>query len=398
MNKIRLIFLIVVSVVSLICLFLFSTFHKSPPEYKIDKISEFKLTKISGNGKVYYSNKRIEEEDLAANNLQTVDIKRMEFKNEIYIKSDNDTAFEFFCFGTSFTMLPGSHLYYKPQTKEIYFFTGEFYWYKEAGKQKLDISIKKPQNLLTLSDSGRIRIDETKINIWNYKGNLKFNYNGEDFNLQARQLFSVQQDLRYRRDPIPKIMNILPLPENIDPAVKDIPLTDQDVSVIRFNWKMVRGNPIYKFRLYSSNLRENILLERIRRKNFVTLDMLQFEERDFYWEIFPVDPRTQVEGVPSRLGHIRLIGSLLEKKNVQKPPELNVSSLTRNGNLVIIRGTAEVNADLFINDIPIKVDRDGVFVYSLRFKTIGPKKIIIKLVSPLGVKTEDERNVTIFAE
>jgi len=359
---------------------------------KIDRISDFKITKISGNGKIYLDKKPIEGNDLSAANTNTVDIKGMLYRDEMYIKSDVHTSFEFYCVGTSFIVLPGSYLYYHPRTREIYFYNGEFYWKKEITGKKVDISIREPEHILVLSGSGRARIDENQVEIWNYSGNLKLNYGGEDYNLKTNQLFTLTGKETVKR------FDILPLPESIDPEKKEITLKEPDDSVVRFNWKVVPGAQKYIFRLYSSDLKENILLERVTEISRINLDLLQFEELEFHWQVFPFDAENQQEGVPSKMGYIKMIGSLLSKKNVEKPPELSIKSLTVNGNLIIIKGDADVNSQLYINDELIKVDMDGGFIYTLSFKTIGPKKILFKLVSPLGVETTEERLVTIYAE
>jgi hypothetical protein len=403
MNKIRLFFLLLLSAVSIICLYLAGTFHQSPPGEKKDKISEFKITKISGNGKVYFDEKPIDSEHPASSSAKAVDITRMEYREAAYFRSESHTSFEFFCFGTRFIVLPDSYFHYRPKTGAFLFHEGEFYWKKEQKSKKMEMSLREAGNLLTLSNEGRARVGPDTIRVWNYDGNSIFNYNEEDHTINKRQLLIAVKapPARTRRPRPPRppdIINLLPAPASIDPLEKTISLTNPEASIQRFDWRVVRGKPGYVFRLYSSDLKENLLVERTVQTTNVTLDMLQFDERDFYWEVTPVDGRTQQEGVPSQPGHINVIGALLVKKNVQKPPELNVRSLTVNGNLVIIKGEADTNARLYINDDVINVDRDGSFIHYITYKEIGPKKIIIRLVSPLGVETVDERNITVFAE
>ncbi len=398
MNKIRLLFLILVSVISIGCLLFFSMFHNSPPRLKLGKISQFKITKISGNGKVYFDKKPIEGEQFVSSTTKALDIKRLDYQDEVYIKTDGHTGFQLYCFKTAFTILPNSYLYYRPQTKEFHFFSGEFYWQKEAKGKKVDISIQKPEYVMTLSESGRVLINEDTLSVWNYAGDLKLNHNNLDYSLNARQLFVYKVSPRARRTVAPQIYTVPPAAAGLDPIDKDFTLNKAEASIIRFDWRVVKGNPDYKFKLYSSNLRENVLLERQLDVSNVTLDLLQFEEREFYWEIIPIDTQSKLEGVPSKMGRVKMVGTLLEKKNVQKPPELNIKSFTVNGNLVLIKGTAEISAKLYINDELIPVDRDSSFFHTVTFKTIGPKVIVFRLVSPLGVETVEERPLTIYAE
>lgn len=383
-------------------------FHKfqAPMDSRMGKISGFMITKISGNGKIYLHNRPIEE-DLTA--LKPVDIKQMQYSESMYLKADSHTSFEFYCLGTSFNVLPKSYLHYHPQKKELHFYSGEFYWDKRfrpgTKKKSMAVYIREPQHMLKLSNSGRARLGEDSTEIWNYSGALKLNVDEEEHNLTANQLLvwtiSPVGNQRFsRRDQTPRIqiIDILPMPRNIDPAKSDIVLNNPDDSIVRFNWRAVPGAPRYIFRLYSSNLRENILVEKFLEVNRVNLDLLQFEERLFYWEAFPVDPDNQREGVPSKMGEIKLVGYLLGKKNVQKPPELIIKSLTVNGNLVIIKGKADPNSQLFINGESVKIELNGEFITTRSFKGLGRKQILFRLLSPLGIETVEERYVTIYEE
>ena len=66
--------------------------------------------------------------------------------------------------------------------------------------------------------------------------------------------------------------------------------------------------------------------------------------------------------------------------------------------MVLIRGNADMNSELFVDDIPVKVDSNGVFIYTKRYKTLGLKQIVFRLVSPSGVESIETKQVTIFEE
>ena len=404
-NKIRLIFLIAVFIICIASLVKFNSFQ-APLSPKIDRISEFKITKISGNGKIYFDKNPINTDEGGPISAEVVNIKQMRYSGPMYFKADEFTAFEFYCNDMSFTVLPRSYFYYQPNINEIYLYSGEYYWDKKVAGKKDEISvyIREPKNILTLSDAGRINIQEDLIEIWNYSSadstsesrNLTFKdgENEQMFNLKPVQLLILKENSP------PKMIAILPLPESIDPERKVIELINPDDSIVRFNWKSVPGATQYVFRLYSSNLKENILVEKFTPLSWANLDLIQFEEREFYWQVFPIsiEEGNQVEGVPSKLGYVQMVGALLGKKDVQKPPQLTIKYLTVNGNLVIIKGTADANSQLYINDELVKIDMDGEFIHYLSFKTIGPKRIFFRLISPLGVESTEERYVTIYAE
>jgi hypothetical protein len=404
-NKIRLIFLIVVFIICMGALVKFNDFQ-APLDPKIDRISEFKITKISGNGKIFFDKNPMAIDDREPSSAGVVNSKQMQYPDPMYFKADEYTAFEFYCGGTAFTVLPRSYFYYQPQGSKFYFYSGEFYWEKKVKdhKDKILVYIGEAKNPLALSDAGRIKIQEDLIEIWNYSSanttsgseNLTFNdgISEQTFNLKPAQ------SLVLRKDSPPGILDILPLPGSIDPGEKVIALNNPDDSIVRFNWRSVTGATEYIFRLYSSNLKEKILVEKSTPFSWLNLDLLQFEEREFYWQVFPIhiDDAGQVEGVPSELGHVQVVGALTGKKDIEKPPLLAVKSLTVNGNLVIIKGTAEANSQLYINDDLVKIDTDGEFIHYLTFRTMGSKRIFFRLISPLGVETTEERSVTIFSE
>lgn len=404
-NKIRLIFLIVIFIICIGALVKFNGFN-APLGPKIDRIPEFKITKISGNGKIYFDKNPMAINNSESSSTGVVNIKQMEYPGPMYFKADETTAFEFYCGGISFTALPGSYFYYQPNSSEFYFYSGTFYWDRKVKGQKgkVLVYIKKAQNSLTLSDAGKIIIQEDLIEMWNYSsprltsgsGDLTFNdgESGQTFDLKPVQM------LVLRTNSPPTIFGVPPIPESIDPDQKVIKLKNPDDSVVRFNWKNVAGATQYIFRLYSSDLKENVLVEKSTQLSWVNLDLAQFEEREFYWQVIPINVTdgNQIEGVPSKLGHIQLVGALLGKKDIEKPPKLAVKSVTVNGNLVIIKGTADANSQLYINDELVKIDMDGEFIHYLSFKSIGPKRIFFRLISPSGIETTEERYVTIFAE
>ena len=404
-NKIRLIFLIVVFILCIGLLVKFNAF-RAPLDSQIDRISEFKITKISGNGKILFDKNPIANEGSGSSSVGVVNIKQMEYPGPMYFKADEYTAFEFYYQGISFTVLPRSYFYYQPNSSEFYFYSGEFYWDKKVkgGKSKISVYIREAQNILTLSDSGRINIQEDLVTVWNYSnpkvtsesGNLIFKEvnSGQTFNLGPVQM------LVLKKDSPPIIFGILPSPESIDPDQKVIALKNPADSVVRFNWRSVAGATQYVFRLFSSYLKENVLVEKSTQLSWVNLDLVQFEDREFYWQVFPINlnEENQVEGVPSKMGHVQLVGALLGKKDIEKPPDLVIKSLTVNGNLVIIKGAADANSQLYINDDLVKIDMDGEFIHYLSFKGIGPKRILFRLISPIGIETSEERYVTIFAE
>lgn len=395
MTKVRFIFIGVVFIIAAAAVIFFNHFEP-PTNMTIEKISEFKITQISRNGNVFYDKRPIAGRELSQ--VKRVDIKRMQFNDEIYFMTDNQTAFEFYCHGTAFTVLPGSYLYYQPKTKEFWFYQGAFLWNKIGKKQKVDIFLKQAENttgdtsprVVTLSQKGKLRINPNTVILWNHEGSLKYNEGDEPHNLKANQtLISTPR----------RGVNIHPLlhpPEHISPVETIIALNEPGDSVVKFNWKAVRGAQLYILRLYSSILMEHILLEKEIETNRLNVDMLQFEDfGEFYWQVTPYDPVTQREGIPSKLGFIKVTGTLLDKETALRPPELKQASLNVNGNLVVIQGETDKDAQLFINNVAVPVT-EGKFIHTVNFQSIGRHKIIFKILSPVGVEIIVEKSVNIY--
>jgi hypothetical protein len=398
MNKIRIIFLVMVFIILIVSVMMFNT-SKSSVSLKIDKISEFKITQISGNGKVYFDKNPIDSERLSV--AKSVDIKRMQYLDEIYLMTDRHTSFQFYCFGTSFTVLPDSYMYYQPITKEILFYRGKLYWNKELKGKEVEISIKREEQglnepapqIITLSDAGKVHITGDSIKVWNYSGNLKFNYGSETYNLIDNNY------LLYKNDQSIKTSQILHSPEFISPESKVISQNEPGDSVVKFNWKPVKGAQRYILRLYSSLLMEDTLYEKEVVSNRLNMDLLQFEDfGEFYWQVSAYDLENNREGAPSEMGYLKLVGAILNKDKVLKPPGLVIKTLDVNGNLVLIEGVTDKNAQLFINDVPINVNMDGTFVHTINFEKIGRNRIVFKVISASGLETEVEKYANTYDE
>ncbi|MCP5108720.1 MAG: hypothetical protein GY950_35370 [bacterium] len=396
MNKIRLIFLAVVLIILIVAVISLNTF-KSPLNPEIGLISEFKITQISGNGSVYFDRKPIERRQLAM--AHTVDIKRMQYVDEIYLMTDNHASFEFYCSGVSFTVLPGSHLFYQPKTKELRFFPGEFLWEKTTKDKPVEILVtrKNKQNseslsqAVTLSNAGRLMVTQNWLKIWNYSGDLKFNDGSEAYTLAGSSYLAAinKQKVRTAR--------ILLAPQQIAPERKVFALNKPGDSVVKFNWRMVNGADRYILRLYSSNLMENILYEKEVTDNRLTLDLLQFEDfGTFYWRVFPYDAVNDREGTPSQMGFLKVTGALLNKENILKPPELVIKRMDVNGSLVLIAGSTQQNVQLFINGTNVNINMDGTFLHHITFDSIGRNRVLFRAVSASGIETIVERYVNIF--
>ena len=391
MKKVRFLFIVLFLLIFLISLYLFNTF-RSPMDAKIQKIDDFQITEISGAGNIYYAGNYIQN----FTNAQPFELKTLNYSREIFIKSDSQTSFAFSVLGTYFSAMPDSHIYYEPKTKEFYLLKGEFFWKKEAAKSKAEIFVKDmrraSQQSINLSTLGRLRYRDNIVEIWNFDGKLTFLSDGNEEKMEKNKL------LVFRRGSKPRILNILSSPGVISPENTILSLEKMGDSVVKFNWKHSLNANDYIFRLYSSSLRENVLHKDYLTTNRISLDLLRFNHGEFYWEIFPYDSIREIEGSPSNMGYVKLLGSVLDREKVLKPPKLTIKSITASGNVVVIKGEADTNSKLYINEIPKQIDQDGTFIHTITYKTIGSKTIVFRLVSPFEVETRIEEQVSIYEE
>lgn len=386
MSKLRVIFLSSVFLIAII-----GFFWLNHPDFSLSSssrsassaASEFQITGISEKGNVWL------DDDQA----RLVDIKTLNFSRETHLQSDAQTAWEFFFDGFRFTALPGSAIAYTPQTRELILEKGEFFWEKKFAVQKVEISLFKAGNIFRLSAAGRIRLGVNSLEIWNYSGQLDFDYNGKFFLLKELQYLDTKNG--NKQPPA----DLFPAPPFVSPEIETIALTRPNDTIIQFKWKNVQGARNYLLKLYPSALRENLLLSKVVAGNTIMLDIMSFTEyNELYWEVAGFDALHNIESAPARMGLIKISSSLLKKGLLPQPPQVEVSSLSVSGNMVLIKGSADANAQLSIDGVAVKLDSEGKFIHTISYKTIGIKSIVFRAVAPSGLESVLKKQVTIFEE
>ena len=322
-----------------------------------------------------------------------VDIRTLNFVSETRLHSDAQTAWEFFFEGFLFTALPGSALRFTPQTRELTLEKGEFYWEQKVSGQPVEISLFKGGNIFALSAAGRMRLSAGALEVWNYSGSLDFDLDGRLVHLNELQYANSRDG--QRTPPAPLFSS----PPFISPEAETIALTQPNDTIIQFKWKSVQGARHYILKLYPSALRDNLLLSRVVDDSAVTLDIMPFIEfSELHWEVAVFDAARRVESMPSRQGRIVISSSLLKKGQQPEPPRLDVDSLSVSGEMVLIKGSADPHAQLFVDGSAVKMDGEGRFIHTLSYKSIGVKEIVFLALAPSGLETILKKQVTIFEE
>jgi len=350
----------------------------------LPRISQFQLTRVApSKGRVY----------MDAGMTRPADLSRIDWSGDFALYADPQTAFEFICCGSMFTAMPGSAISFTSKQRRLSLQSGDFSWSRISPDERVEVSVGDAPSFVLLPQRGRLRTSQTETVIWTYSGRSSLKVDGETYSIPEHTRFSLIRRLRPRTD------GLLAAPETPKPLRTAISLKEPNDSVVRFSWQRVPGAAGYVFRLYPSMLRESVLMERPIPGHQLNVDLMVFQEHaDFFWDVAALDQANKLEGVPTRLGQVRLEGSLLGEKSVTRPPQLVISSLTVGGNIVLIKGEAESNSQLFINSDPVKIDMDGKFIHTMTFRTIGVKTIEFRLVSPSETETVMTRQVTIFEE
>jgi hypothetical protein len=386
MKKLRVIFIscsILIAITSFFWLNSPDFSLNAPGKYSGYLEKGFQVTGISEKGDLYINN---DETRLA-------DVKTSIFSTETRLRSDDQTAWEFFFEGVLFSALPGSGIHYTPQTRELILENGEFYWEKKLSRQNTEISLLKAGNILRLSASGRIRLRDRFLEIWNYSGQIDLDYNGKAHHLQELQYLKTGDGGKLAP------VNLFPPPPSISPENETISLIHLNDTIIQFKWKNVRGASNYLLKVYPSYFRDSILSSKVVTGNTIMLDILPFiEYSELYWEVAAFDEARNIESIPARMGVIKISSSMLKKGTVSQPPKIEVSSLSVSGNMVLIKGSTDPNAQLSIEGISIKLDSEGKFIHTISYKSIGIKGIVFKAMAPSGLETVLKKQVTIFEE
>jgi hypothetical protein len=386
MSKLRVIFLGSVLLIAII-----GFFWLNHPDFSLSSSSKrsgpaadgFQITGISEKGNVW----------LDRDETRPADIKTLVFSQETRLHSDAQTAWEFFFYGFRFTALPGSAIAYTPQTRELILEKGEFYWEKKIAAQKVEISLFKAGNIFRLSAAGRIRLGVNSLEVWNYSGQLDFDYDGKFFLLKELQYL----DTRNGNKPPPA--DLFPAPPFVSPESETIALLRPSDTIIQFKWKNVQGARNYQLKLYPSALRDNLLLSKVVAGNSIMLDIMPFSEyTELYWEVAGYDPLRAIESAPARMGVIKISSSLLKKGLLPQPPQVEVDSLSVSGNMVLIKGSADASAQLSIDGVAVKLDGEGKFIHTISYRSIGIKSIVFRAVAPSGLESVLKKQVTIFEE
>ena len=386
MKKIRLVFFGIILAIFILAIFYLNRLHLVSGT-GVNPISELKITRISGGEYLYKD----------ASQTETVGIRELVLPDEIELRGDSQTAFEFYYFDRAFVALPGSTIYLNRSLKEFTLKEGELYWENilKKGASRLKISLPYESGAV-LSPKGRIKIEDGVVKTWNFSGSMEFETAEGAVQLAAHQLAVYTNGAR--RDPV-QLFEVLSPPEYISPESKKIAIRKAGDAFVTLSWKSASRPANYRVKVYGSPLRETVYFNEEFDSNRTTLDLLKFGNlKELYWEVLPVERDSNLEGVPSMMGCIKVLGVFIDKDLAASPPSMDIESVSVSGNMVLIKGDAEQNANLFINGDEVRIDMDGKFFHTITYSKVGSYTITFRLVSAGNVETVITRQVNIFEE
>ena len=386
MRKIRLVFFGIIVAIFILAIFYLNRLHLVSGT-GVNPISELKITQISG-GEYLYKDAAMTEK---------VGIQEMVLPDAVDLRADSQTSFEFYYFDTVFKVLPGSRIYIDRSLKEFTFHEGELYWENIASKGGKNLTLTLPfECSVALSKKGRIKIENGIVRIWSFSGELSFECPAGPTQVSANQLAVFDTGASRNRL---QVFNVLAPPEYISPENRKIAIRKAQDAFVSLSWKSAARPADYRVRVYGSPLRESVFFDEEFTSNRTSLDLLKFGTlKELYWEVVPVEKESGLEGVPSRMGSIKILGVFIDKDLAAAPPSMDIESISVSGNMVLIKGDAEQNANLFINGDEVRIDMDGRFFHTITYPKIGSYTITFRLVSAGNIETVITRQVNIFEE
>lgn len=343
--------------------------------------NSMQLTAVSGQGSIFQDSAR----------TRAYDVRHADFSHESGVYADKRTAFEFTFAGAVFTALPGTELHFTPQTGELRFEAGEFFWQKKLPAAKLEVALPGSGTILELSRAGRCRIAPAMLEIWSYSGQGALTAGANRFTLNELRQLVLRGNGKTVDNTIPSAAEAISPEERVIDA-------NAESTVVQFKWKGVPGCNNYLLKMFSSPLRETLLYSNTIAANSVNIDMLSIREAsEFYWEVYGLDGNG-IEGVPSGIGHVIVRGTADRGTLSAQPPELTVTSLSVNGNIVLIKGQVSLNAELFIDNQQVQPDGEGNFFYTISYSSIGTKEIVLRAVVSSGLEAVVRKQVVIYEE
>ncbi len=265
---------------------------------------------------------------------------------------------------------------------------GKISWFNIDKKEAIQcvignykIKIKDMAEIINQNGGIKIRALRGNIDIKGIEGIKKIEENKELSTEQGESNFSIN--------------TILPAPKFIEP--KKTILNMNDNGFFYFSWSPVKEAKEYHLNIYKSMFPDSLIYNKSFKGHRVKLNLNQELKAGIYFVQIQAISNKDVYGKVSDMKKIDLRGVIIKKSNFPKQKEFIVKT-SSNGFLATIKGTADTDGKLFINDEKWFINKDGTFSKTIEYHEFGRKTINIKYITPEEEVIEKKEEVIIFEE
>ena len=183
---------------------------------------------------------------------------------------------------------------------------------------------------------------------------------------------------------------ILPSPRALAPGDHKIFLSDGgSLPETNLVWSEVPGARSYRLQVGRDSLMSDLAHDRSLTKG-TKLSLNDLEEGSWFWRVAAVDGQGEV-GRFSNISEFRIAGPGSNLTADNRPPLLEVTEFLQTGNLVIINGQTEPDANLWVDNLKVDVYEDGSFTAVVRLHRDGRSILEIIAQDPAGNETVSRR-------
>ena len=164
---------------------------------------------------------------------------------------------------------------------------------------------------------------------------------------------------------------------------------EEAVTILR--WKEIPGIQKYRLQISHHPLFSNLLLDR-KDVRFSNVKLPRLPEGSYYWRVSASGEEGR-EGAFSTARKFLIRSRQLRNVEDRDPPPLEIRDFLPSGPLVIINGTTEAGATLFVNRQKVDVYEDGSFTAVVRLQKEGINRLEIQVQDAAGNTTSVNKSV-----
>jgi hypothetical protein len=182
---------------------------------------------------------------------------------------------------------------------------------------------------------------------------------------------------------------VLPSPRPLAPGDRKIFVSEGEGHDTRIVWSQVPGARRYRLQVSRYGLMTDLAHDRILSGD-TQIVLPKMEEGAWYWRVAAID-REGEEGRYSPVAEFRVASPGSGLTADSQPPTLEVTEFLQTGNMVIINGRTDPDANLWVDNLKVDVYEDGSFTAVVRLSRDGRNQLEIVAQDPAGNETVARR-------